>query len=164
VNHGAENGLLQVERSANQSIRHGSTGRYLPDLEPRNRSSPRQTEHGWRPLPHTIEHLHASLLRSTPDPHANPRSDAAWTHHQRSIKRPPPNENPQISAPGAPNSPNRPRPNQRESQRKPPAEPEPGGGRVDPRAIGRIWNETARAAQGGGGRRLGGGGDGGGWG
>jgi hypothetical protein len=51
VNHGAENGLLQVERSANQSIRHGSTGRYLPDLEPRNRSSPRQTEHGWRPLP-----------------------------------------------------------------------------------------------------------------
>lgn len=47
--------------------------------------------------------------------------------------------------------------NQRESPRKPPAGPEGGGGRIDPRAIGRIWDEIALAAQGGG-RRLGGGG------
>jgi len=50
--------------------------------------------------------------------------------------------------------------NQWESPRKPPAVPERGGGRIDPRAIGRIWDETALAAQGkqGADGRLGGGG------
>jgi hypothetical protein len=38
--------------------------------------------------------------------------------------------------------------NQWESPRKPPAGPEGGRGRIDPRAIGRIWGETALAAQG----------------
>jgi hypothetical protein len=87
----------------NKSRGHGYTGRYLPDLQSKNRPNPRQSTDG---VPTSHDHRRVSLLRPKPDPRAT-RAVTASTKRTAAAGESDdlPKGNRQIGAP-APNSPN----------------------------------------------------------